>query len=332
MGIYNGISSGSPTGYASAGLSATKLGAKYGAFGSNSSSIGTAAGEGANALGIYSGIKQGGVAGYGGAAVNAAQLGSKIGAFGGYSGAIGAGAAYVAAPLAVYNAVANYQSGNTGSDTLNGAEAGAAIGSIVPGIGTVIGGVVGGAVGALSSAFGPGKKDAETANVQGLIDATSSNGNNSQIAASVQNPYVQLAGLFDDRSSTLPMYQKYGRMGEQKFTNDFASQINSALASGQITKSTPASQVYSQVIAPWVNGMGSGWSNVGQAYTATTQGLLQGMTAQYLNGTAAQNWKAIGGDSPFSNIYQGSSISAAPSPTAGLPSNIYGRQAPVARM
>lgn len=319
------MSSGKPTGYASAGLSATQLGAKNNVFGSNSSSVGTAAGEGANALGIYSGIKQGGVAGYGGAAVNAAGLAENAGLISA-SSTFGQAIPVAGAALSLYNFGKNYQSGATGSDALNGAEAGAAVGSIVPGIGTVIGGVIGGAVGALSSAFGPGKKDAETANVQGLINATSSNGNNSQIAASVQNPYVQLAGLFDDRSSTLPMYQKYGRMGEQKFTNDFATQINSALASGQITKNTPASQVYSQVIAPWVNGMGSGWDNVGAAYTSTTQGLLQGMTAQYLNGTAAQNWKAIGGDSPFSNIYQGSQIQAAPSPTAGLPTNIYGRQ------
>lgn len=334
LNIYSGLRSGSPTGYASAGLGAAQIGAKYGAFGSSSGAVGQYAGAAGNVLGIYSGLKQGGVAGYGGAAVNAAQLGSKLGAFGGASGAIGTAAGAVAIPLNLYNEVNTWRSGATGSDALAGASTGASIGatvgSVVPVIGTafggLVGGVIGGAAGALSSAFGPGAKDPETAGVQGLIDATSSHGNTSQIAAGVQNPYVQLAGLFDRRSSTLPMYQKYGRMGEQKFTQDFASQINGALASGQISANTPPDQVYNKVIAPWVNGMGSGWGNVGAAYTATTQGLLQDMTAQYLNGTAAQNWKAIGGDTPFSNIYQGSQIQAAPNPMAALPTNFYGRR------
>jgi hypothetical protein len=314
LGVYNGLQSGTATGYTGAGLGAAKLGSQAGLFGSDSKAVGSAAGAGMNALGIYTGLQQGGVKGDTSAAVNAAQLGSKMGAFGSYSGAVGTAAGYVAAPLALYNFASNYESGKTGSDALNGAEAGAAIGSIVPGIGTVLGGVIGGAVGALSSAFGPGAKDPETAGVQGLIDATSSNGNTSQVAANVQNPYVQLAGLFDRRDSTLPMYAQYGRMGEQKFTQDFASQINNAISSGKISASTPPDQVYNQVIAPWVNSMGKGWSNVGDAYKATTQGLLQDMTRQYMNGTAAQNWKAVGGDSPFENIYQGSAIKAAPTP------------------
>lgn len=333
LNIYSGLRSGSPTGYASAGLGAAQIGAKYGAFGSSSGAVGQYAGAAGNVLGIYSGLKQGGVAGYGGAAVNAAQLGARAGAFGSLSGTVGQYAGYAAIPLALYNEVNSWRSGATGSDALGGASTGAAVGTaVLPGIGTVVGGLIGGAVGALSSAFGPGAKDPETAGVQGLIDATSSHGNTSQIAAGVQNPYVQLAGLFDRRSSTLPMYQKYGRMGEQKFTQDFANQINSALASGQISANTPPDQVYNKVIAPWVNSMGSGWSNVGQAYTATTQGLLQDMTGQYLNGTAAQNWKAIGGDSPFANIYQGSQIQAAPNPMAALPTNFYGRRMVGARM
>jgi hypothetical protein len=319
LGIAGALSSGKPTGYASAALQGTKLisgnSNTSGLLGNNANTVNTAAGYGANALGIYSGLKQGGVAGDASAATNAAQLGSKLGAFGSYSGAIGTAAGYVAAPLAVYNAVSNYKSGATGSDTLNGAEAGAAIGSIIPGVGTVVGGIVGGAVGAISSAFGPGAKDPETSSVQNVINATSSNGNNPAIAANVQNPYLQLAGLFDERSSTLPMYQKYGRQGEQAFTTDMTKLMNSALQSNPSLAQNPQA-MYQQVVAPWVNSMGSGWSNVGSTYTATTQGLLQGMVTQYLNGTAAQNWQAVGGDSPFQNIYQGSPIQGTQSPSS----------------
>lgn len=241
-------------------------------------------------------------------------MGARAGAFGQYSGIIGQGAGYVAAPLAVYNFANNWKSGATGSDAMNGAEAGAAIGSIVPGIGTVIGGVIGGAVGALSSAFGGGAVDPESHGVQGVIDATSKSGNNPAVAASVQNPYLGLAGLFDRHDSTLPIYSQFGRMGEQKFTNAMVDKMNQAIHKNPSLANDP-NAMYSQVIQPWVQGMGD-WSKVGDAYKATTYGLIQGMVGQYLNGTAAQNWKAIGGDSPFSNIYNGSSIQ----PVASIPS------------
>lgn len=219
----------------------------------------------------------------------------------GFTGSQALGAAAV--PLALYNEINNWQSGATGSDALAGAGTGAAIGSVVPVIGTALGALIGGAGGALSSLFGPGKTDPETQGVQKLINAVGANpGQASAITSSVQNPYLGLAGLFDERSSTLPMYAKYGRMGEQKFTNDLASQLNGALKSGAITQSTSPTDAYNKVIAPWVASMGNGWNNVGQTYQQTTQGLLQQMTAQYMNGTANSQWKAIGGDSPFANL------------------------------
>jgi hypothetical protein len=270
-------------------------------FGNNASAINSAAGYGSNALGVYSGIKQGGAAGYSNAAVNAAQMGARAGAFGGASGTIGAAAGYAAIPLALYNFASNYESGKTGSDALNGAEAGAAIGSVIPVIGTAIGAVIGGAVGAISSAFGPGAKDPETSGVQNLINATSQNGNNSQIASSVQNPYLGLAGLFDERSSTLPMYQQYGRMGESKFANGMINTINQAYQKGTISKTSTPDQVYQSVVAPWINSMGKGYSNVGSTYTATTQGLVQDMVNQYMNGSYKTAWKSIGGQQIASN-------------------------------
>ena len=313
VGIANGIRSGTPTGYAGAGIGATKLAAAHNAFGGNSSTVNSAAGGAANALGIYTGLKQGGVLGDTTAAVNAAQLASKFSSSG-ILGAAGTAAGYVAVPLAAYNAVANYESGKTGQDALNDAELGATVGTYFGPLGTLAGAVIGGAVGAISSAFGPGAKDPETAGVQKLLDVVGSHPDQaSLITSAVQNPYIAMAGLMDRRESTLPMYAQYGRMGEQKFTNDMVGKINQAVSADPSLKNNPQA-VYSQVIAPWVDKMGNGYSKVGDTYKATTQGLVQQMVTQYMNGTAAQNWKAIGGDSPFSSIYNGSPFTAVPAP------------------
>lgn len=302
-GIIGGIQQGGLTGNASAAINAGRLANR---FGVGSKAFGKGLGAAGNVLGIYNGINQGGVLGYGGAAANSAQLAGTLLS----NPALSTVGGYIAAPLAVYNAIDNYQSGKTGSNALNGAEAGAAIGSIVPGLGTAIGGIIGGAVGAFSSAFGPGAKDPETSIVQHLIDATGQYGNNPAVAASVKNPYLELAGLMDRRESTLPMYQQYGRMGEEKFSRDLAGKINQAITADPSLRNDP-NAVYSKVVDPWVESMGSGYKNVGPEYAATTKGLLQGMTQQYLSGQAGNNWKSIGDESPFETIYTGSPITAA---------------------
>lgn len=291
LGIAGGIQRGGVGGYGQAAVNAGKL---YGNLAG--SSIGKGAGALGSALGIYQGIRQGGASGYGQAAVNAGQL----------AGVPGMG--YIAAPLALYNFGKGWRSGATGADAMSGATTGAEIGSYFGPLGTLAGGVIGGAAGALSSAFGPGAKDPETYAVQNVIDATSKNKNNPGVAASVDNPYLMLAGLMDRRESTLPEYAQYGRMGEQKFTNDLVSQINSATKANPTLAKDP-NAMYSQVVSPWINKMGSGYSNVGPEYTATNQGLLEDMTKQYMSGEASQDWKSIGGQSPFSDIYQNSPYS-----------------------
>jgi hypothetical protein len=294
--VYRGATSGRPVAQARAGLGAAKL---YGKLAGNYG-IGAGATSALDILNIYQGLKQGGWEGDTKAGASALQL---LGGPGGYI------------------AGKSWKSGATGSDALSGAQTGAEIGSIIPGIGTVIGGLIGGAAGALSSAFGPGAKDPETYAVQNVIDATSKNKNNPAVAASVQNPYLELAGLMDRRSSTLPEYAQYGRMGEQKFTNDLVSQINNA------AKTNPAlakdyNAMYNQVVNPWVTKMGSGYSQVGPEYTATNQGLIQAMTKQYMSGEAAQDWKSIGGQSPFASIYQNSPFTAVATPPTVIPGSM----------
>lgn len=287
-GIYGGLASGKPTGYASAGLNAAKLGSQTGLLGAaGGSNVQAGANAGLNALGLYNGIKQGGIAGYGQAANSAYGLATGTG------GIPGVGQA-----LSVYNAINGYRSGDTGGDALRGAEAGASIGSmIVPGIGTIVGGVIGGAAGAISSAFGNGKVDPENQNFEGYTQAFNKApaSQQSQLAQSVQDPYTVMAGYFDLRSNQLkgsnPIYSTYGRMGEQKFTNDLISKVNQAKASGI----TDPSQIYSQAVQPWIGSMGT-WQDSNKN---AMQALIQNMTGQIASGTYQQNFKAVGGQQVF---------------------------------
>lgn len=281
FGVYSGLNKGGVVGYGTALADIGKLsGSSYGGY------LG-------NALGVYSGLQRGGVQGYGTAAVDAAKLaGSPI-------------AGYIAAPLAAYNFAQNWQSGATGSDALQGAETGAAIGSIVPGVGTLLGGAIGGVVGAISSVFGGGRTDPENVNFDQMYQAYNKAGNPAQgqaIVNSIPNKYLSLAGLFDLRggqiTGNIPIYNKYGRMGEQQFTIDMSDKINQALAAGTISKSDSAQTIMQKVVTPWINSFGKGqWTDPN---TNAINALLQGMVQDYTTGNF-RNWKAIGGDYPFAN-------------------------------
>lgn len=293
FGIAAGLQRGGVAGTTQAGINAGALYNRNAAtFGGTSNpTLGAGLGIAGGALGIYNGIKQGGVAGYGGAAVGGLQAASGAESLlgnAGAAGALGSAAGYVAAPLAVYNAVNNWQSGKTGSDTLNGAEAGAAIGTgILPGIGTVVGGVIGGAVGALSSAFGPGAKDPEQANFGNYATAYKQGGPSAVAQATPPQAFKSLAGLFDLRSGQIspnvPMYNKYGRMGENQFMSDTAKQINSAISSGQLQKGASPDQIYQQVVAPWMKSWGKG--NLSQDPNgAAIQNIVTQLIGQWQNG------------------------------------------------
>jgi hypothetical protein len=281
FGVYSGLQKGGVQGYGTALADVGKLsGSAYGGL------LG-------NTLGIYSGLQRGGVQGYGTAAVDALKL-------------AGSGAAnYVAAPLAVYNFAKNWQSGATGSDALQGAEAGAAIGSIVPGVGTLIGGAIGGVVGAISSVFGGGRTDPENVNFDQMYQAYNKAKNPVQgqaIVNSIPNKYLSLAGLFDLRGNqitgNIPIYNKYGRMGEQQFTIDMTDKINQALAAGTISQKDNAQTIMQKVVTPWINSFGKGqWTDPN---TNAINALLQGMVQDYTTGNY-RKWNAVGGDYPFAN-------------------------------
>jgi len=304
FGIANGLRSGTAAGDASAALGAARLANRAGVFGAPNSTIGGGLGAASGILGIYNGLQQGGVAGYAGATAGALGTGAGVASMAGekaLASTLGSAAGAVAVPLSVYNFATNYESGKGGSDAMNGAEAAATIGGYAYGpIGAAVGAVIGGAVGGIASAFGPGAKDPETVGVQKLLDTVGSHPDQAaQITSVVSNPYIAMAGLFDRRESTLPMYQQYGRMGEQKFTTDMVGKINQAVANGAISKTSSVDDIYNKVVDPWVSSMGTGWKNVGKTYTDTTQGLLKQMISQYTSGQYANNWVSVDGDNVF---------------------------------
>lgn len=232
----------------------------------------------------------------------------------GLASGLAEGVSVVGAALATYNLISNYQSGDTAGDTIRGAEAGAAIGTaIMPGIGTAVGAVIGTVVGAISSAIGPGKTDPETTSWNSYLTASQQN---PQLWTQVSDPYTLLAGVLDEKSSTVPIYSQFGRMGEQKFTVALTQQIQNAVNSGKISATTPAAQVYSSVVAPWVASMGN-WNNVGPQYTQAINGLLQQMTSQYMDGSWQTAWTPVGGQSVSATF--GNSITPLPGTAAAAP-------------
>lgn len=291
IGVASGLAQGGTQGDVKAGVSGGELASKFGAFGDYSKAVGGGLADLSNLAGIYQGIEQKGFLGYGGAAVNAAALGSRLGAFGGYSSLIGNIANPVAAALATYSFAKNWKSGAAGADALGGANAGAAIGTaILPGVGTLIGLGIGAAVGAASSMFGPGREDPENAVWDHYAAAYDKGGAKGVSGATPSQNYQLLAGIFDARSSAIPFYGKYGRMGEGKFTADMFSQINQAFASGKIPQGMSADKIYSQVVQPWITSMGgaNGWQNTstkeGSSEKAAVGNMLTSMIAQWQAG------------------------------------------------
>lgn len=269
FGIQQGLAQGGLVGNSRAFLNAGQLANSRGAFGgAPNTTVGGALGAGAGVLGMYSGLKAGGVLGYGGAAVGGLQTAAGVESMlgnAGAAGALGAAAGYVAAPLSLYSAIKGWQSGDTAGDTIRGAEAGASIGSVIPGVGTVIGAVVGGAVGALSSAFGGGKTSAE-ATMDRSIDSQLSKANDTQRASVLASmtpaqSFQQINGYMNAHDNSPghsePIQQVFGKNGVGNMFQQMMPAINQAVTKNPKLASLSPSQMYSQVVVPWLKSKGA---------------------------------------------------------------------------
>lgn len=184
-----------------------------------------------------------------------------------------------------------------------GASTGASIGSsILPGVGTAIGAAAGAIVGAITGSIN--KKDPEQYNFDAAVALWQQN---PDAIYNIGNKYLVLAGLFDlnlDHACSakwcIPMYVRYGRMGEQKFVNDFVNLIYNAAQNGQISASDTPVSIMARIVQPWINSWGYGPLN--DPHADLINRLLTGMVWDYTDGTWKQNWHAVGGDFPFSSL------------------------------
>lgn len=179
-----------------------------------------------------------------------------------------------------------------GAGAAIGASQGASIGSaIVPGIGTAIGAVVGAIGGAIAGAIN--KKDPEQHNFDQAVALWQQNP--AQVY-SIGNPYLALAGLFDLNIKTnIPIYKKFGHMGEAAFVVWLCNTVYQAAQSGVITPNDTALTVMSKVVQPQIDSWGYG--PMSDPHADLIQRLIVTMILQYCAG-AQTNWYAIGGDYP----------------------------------
>src|SRR5258707_1197034 len=114
---------------------------------------------------------------------------------------------------------------STTQSIATGASRGATVGSVIPGVGQAIGAVVGAAIGFIDSAFN--RVDAENMNFQQAMAIANANG--PEAVLQIANKYLVLAGLFDltpnQIKGNIPIYKKYGHMGEQRFVTDLVNVV-----------------------------------------------------------------------------------------------------------
>lgn len=185
----------------------------------------------------------------------------------------------------------------TGATSVAGAiGAGAAAGSVVPILGTAIGAVIG----LMASGVFSHHKAAEDANFQ---QAMAISKQNPAAVLDIPNKYLVLAGLFDllpgQIKGNIPIYKKYGRMGEQRFVNDMMRVIYDAGQAGKITATDTPTSVFNRIVQPWIDSFGFGAMN--DSNTGMINNILLGMTAEYVMG-GQKSWTARGGQYPFGSL------------------------------
>lgn len=202
-----------------------------------------------------------------------------------------------AANLGAFGAQQFQMGTGAGSGAAAGAASGASIGSAVPVIGTAIGAVVGAVIGAIAGSIG--KKDPEDADFQQAIAIYNSQG--LQGVLNISNKYLVLAGLFDLRSihTNIPIYKKYGRMGEQRFVTDLCNLLYSAGQAGKIAPTDTVIAVKQRIVDPWIDSFGYGPMADPNAKMIDT--IILGMTAEYLMGGQGL-WLDVKGNPTFKNL------------------------------
>lgn len=209
-----------------------------------------------------------------------------------------------------------------------GATTGASVGSYVPIIGTAVGAILGAVGGAIAGSIN--KTDPEQHNFDQAVAMWQVNPNS---VFSIGNKYLPLAGLFDLKKvgGNIPIYRRYGRMGEQKFVNDLVSQVYNAAQNGRITANDTPLTIMANVVQPWIDSWGYG--PMQDTHADLIQKLILGMVADYVAGNQ-RSWTAVGGDFPFSNLppfklpAAAAPVSPAPAPTPTI--NPVGSPAPTA--
>jgi len=189
--------------------------------------------------------------------------------------------------------------GGTATGISQGAAIGGAIGSVVPIAGNIIGAALGGIVGGLTQVFGSNKAQ----EVQNFDQAVAIYNQNPLGVLNIANKYLVLAGLFDLSPSlikgNIPIYKKYGHMGEQRFVTDMMTLIYQAAQSGKITANDTPQSVYDRIVQPWIDGFGFG--AMADKNGDMIKLILIGMIAEYVAGLQT-HWYARGGDYPFKSL------------------------------
>lgn len=177
-----------------------------------------------------------------------------------------------------------------------GAVQGATVGAVAGPIGAAIGAAIGAIGGAIAGSLN--KRDPEQASFDQAVAIWSQNRLG---VLNLANLYLPLAGLFDLSLNKphIPIYQKYGRMGEQKFVTDMMTLVYNAAQSGKITASDTPQTIMVKVVQPWIDSWGFG--PMADPHSDLINLLLIGMIADYVAGNQG-NWKARSGDFPFGSL------------------------------
>jgi hypothetical protein len=327
LGIYNGLQQGGVAGYGGALAGGLQVGAGVATMAGDTAlagTLGSAAGAIAIPLAVYNFANNWQSGKTGSDALSGAEAGAAIGsaipavgtvigavaggAIGALSSAFGPGA--TDPEQASFGSFLNaYTSGGTAAQNAEMTQAGVGKGAQIsnPGIARQE------ATNPLLQQYASNMATKTYLNAPAATAAYDAGGAQAVAGATGTQDWQALAGLFDARSSDLPFYQQYGRMGEGQFMTNMTSQINDAIDSGKISSSATPQEIFSQVVNPWIGSMnnstsstGKGWDTAGTTadpggiYQAPVEQLLTNLIGNYQQGQPMYN---VGGDQANFGVY-----------------------------